>query len=407
MSLDIDHIRKDFPILSEKIYGKPLVYLDNAATTQKPSQVIDAIRNYYLHTNSNIHRGVHYLSQKATGEFEKVRERVQRFINAGHSHEIIFSHGTTGSINLVASSFAERYIKSGDEIIISGLEHHSNIVPWQMTCKKYGAALKVIPLRGNGELNLDQYERLLNSRTRIVAVTHISNALGIVNPLKEIIEKAHHYEVPVLVDGAQAVPHTAVDVQDLDCDFYCFSSHKIYGPMGTGVLYGKEKYLEELPPYQSGGEMIQNVTFEHTTYNELPFKFEAGTPNVADVIGMGAAINYLDNLGMDSIEHYEDQLYHYALEQLKKIENIKVFGETDDNKGVISFLIGDIHPYDAGTIIDRFGIAVRTGNHCAQPVIDYFGIPGTIRASFGLYNTKEEVDSLAEAVLKTKSMFGS
>ncbi|HNW97472.1 MAG TPA: cysteine desulfurase [Bacteroidales bacterium] len=401
---DIKKIREDFPALHQIIYKKPLVYFDNAATTQKPNCVIETLKNYYEKQNSNIHRGVHYLSQQATTAYEEARKTVQQFINAEKSHEIIFTRGTTESINLVASSFIKKFLKAGDEVLITAMEHHSNIVPWQIGCEEKIAKLKVIPFDENGELQMDAFEKLLNEKVKIVAITHVSNALGTVNPVKEIIKKAHQKNIPVLVDGAQSLPHMKVDVQDLDCDFYCFSGHKMYAPMGVGVLYGKEKWLEELPPYQGGGEMIKEVTFERTTYNELPFKFEAGTPNVGDGLGLETAIKYLTNIGLENIFNYEDELLTYANKKLSEIEGLRFIGNAKEKKGVASFLIGNIHPYDLGTILDKLGIAVRTGHHCAQPVMDFYKIPGTVRASFALYNTKEEVDILIEGIKKAKDM---
>lgn len=402
--LDINKIRADFPILQQNIYGKPLVYFDNAATNQKPQCVIDTLVEYYKSENSNIHRGVHYLSQKATIAFENARETVKAFINANSSSEIIFTRGTTESINLVAQSFGKKFIKEGDEVIISAMEHHSNIVPWQMICEEKGALLKVIPFFENGELDINAFENLISEKTRIIAITHVSNALGTINPIKEIIQKAHSKNIPVLIDGAQGIAHSKVDVQDLDCDFYCFSGHKIYAPMGIGVLYGKEELLNQMPPYHGGGEMIKTVTFEKTTYNDLPFKFEAGTPNVGDVLGLEKALQYINEIGIDKIAEYEDVLLNYATEKLAEIEGIRFFGTAKHKSAVISFLIGNIHPFDAGTIIDRHGVAVRTGHHCAQPLMDYYKIPGTIRASFAFYNTKEEIDVLITAVKKAKQM---
>jgi len=401
---DINKIRNDFPALHQLVYKRPLVYLDNAATTQKPNCVIETLKNYYEKQNSNIHRGVHYLSQQATTAYEEARKTIQQFINAERSHEIIFTRGTTESINLVASSFAKKFLKAGDEVLISAMEHHSNIVPWQFACEERNAKLKVIPFDNNGELILENLDSLLSERTKIVAITHISNALGTVNPIKYIISEAHKKNIPVLVDGAQSVPHMKVDVQELDCDFYCFSGHKVYAPMGVGILYGKEKWLDELPPYQGGGEMIKNVTFEKTTYNELPYKFEAGTPNVGDGLGLATAIKYLTALGFENIFNYEDELLAYANKKLSEIEGLRFIGNAKEKKGVASFLVGKIHPYDMGTILDKLGIAVRTGHHCAQPVMDFFGIPGTVRASFALYNTKEEVDILIEGIKKAKQM---
>lgn len=405
MAFNIKDIRQEFPVLEQTVYGRPLVYLDNAATTQKPLQVIEAIRGYYSTVNSNVHRGVHYLSQEATSEFEDARRTVQHFIHAGNANEIIFTKGTTESINLVACSFGRKYISPGDEIIISSLEHHSNIVPWQMLCQEKGAFLRVIPIDDNERLIMEKYREMINERTRLVAVTHVSNALGTVMPVKEIIDTAHAHAVPVLVDGAQAVAHLKVDVQDMDCDFYCFSAHKMYGPMGSGVLYGKEKLLEDMPPYQGGGEMIKAVTFEKTLYNDLPYKFEAGTPNVASVIGFKAAVDFINRIGFKDIISYERNVYRYAEETLAGIEGVRIFGKGDDKVCVISFLIGAIHPYDAGSILDKLGVAVRTGHHCAQPLMDLCGIPGTVRASLGIYNTKEEIDILKEAIMQVKKMF--
>lgn len=403
--LNINKIRQDFPILLQQVYGKPFVYFDNGATTQKPQCVIDAVSKYYTEGNSNIHRGVHYMSQQATVAFENARETVRKFINAPHAHEIIFTRGTTESINLVASSFGKKYIGKGDEVMISAMEHHSNIVPWQMICEERQAVLKVIPFHKNGELDITAFENLISEKTKIIAITHVSNVLGTINPIKEIIKKAHEHNIPVLVDGAQGIAHSSVDVQDLDCDFYCFSGHKVYAPMGIGVLYGKEKYLNAMPPYQGGGEMIQTVTFEKTTYNELPYKFEAGTPNVGDVLGLEAALQYVENIGIENIAIYENELLDYATTELLKMDGIRIIGTAKHKAAVVSFLIDNIHPYDAGTIIDRFGVAVRTGHHCAQPLMDIFEIPGTIRASFAFYNTKEEIDVLIKAIYKVKEMF--
>jgi cysteine desulfurase / selenocysteine lyase len=403
--LDITKIRLDFPILKEQIYGKALVYFDNAATTQKPQHVIDTIVKYYTEENSNIHRGVHYLSQQATVAHENARESIRKYINATHAHEIIFTRGTTESINLVASSFGKKFIQKDDEVIITAMEHHSNIVPWQMICEEKQAVLKVIPFHENGELDIDAFKKLISVKTKIIAITHVSNALGTINPIKEIISIAHSFNIPVLIDGAQGIAHARVDVQDLDCDFYCFSGHKLYAPMGIGVLYGREKWLNAMPPYQGGGEMIQTVTFEKTTYNELPFKFEAGTPNVGDVLGLAAALDYINAIGIDEIASYENELLEYATNELLKIEGVRIIGTAKHKAAVVSFLIDNIHPYDAGTIIDRFGVAVRTGHHCAQPVMDILGIPGTIRASFAFYNTTEEIDVLITAVKKVKEMF--
>ncbi|MCX6235510.1 MAG: cysteine desulfurase [Bacteroidetes bacterium] len=406
MSYNVAEIRKDFPSLDQKIYGRQLVYLDNAATTQKPLDVIRSISDYYSTINSNIHRGVHYLSQEATNAYEGTRKVVQHFINARHDHEIIFTKGTTEAINLVACSFGRKFISKGDEIIISALEHHSNIVPWQILCEEKGARLRVIPINDDNEIMVSKFPEMLNDRTRIVAITHISNALGTVVPLKEIIKIAHTHNIPVLVDGAQAVAHMRVDVQDLDCDFYCFSGHKMYGPMGIGILYGRERLLEDMPPYQGGGEMIRTVTFEKTTYNDLPYKFEAGTPNVADVIGFKTAIDYLDKIGFENITPYEAGVYKYATTALESIEGLRIIGTGKNKSGVISFLIGNIHYFDAGTVLDKLGIAVRTGNHCAQPLMELCRLTGTVRASFAMYNTKEEVDILTDGIIKVKELFG-
>lgn len=396
--------RNDFPILTQTVYKKPLVYLDNAATTQKPKVVIDALSDYYGTINSNIHRGVHCLSQKATEEFEIARKSVQQFINAAHDYEVIFTRGATESINLVASSFGRTYIQSGDEIIISEMEHHSNIVPWQFLCEDRGAVLKVLPFNEQGVLCIEKLEELITEKTKILAITHVSNTLGTINPIKEIIQVAHRHQIPVMVDGAQAVAHCPVDVQDLDCDFYCFSGHKMYGPMGIGVMYGKERWLNEMKPYQGGGEMISTVTFEKTTYNELPFKFEAGTPAVGDVIGLRKAIEYMQCVGVQNIANYEEELLQYAMGKLSSIPGIRFIGEAPHKAAVISFLVGNIHPYDMGVLLDHQGVAVRTGHHCTQPVMDHFHIPGTVRASFALYNTKEEIDALTAAVARATEM---
>ncbi|MBQ6070875.1 MAG: cysteine desulfurase [Bacteroidales bacterium] len=396
--------RNDFPILNQNVYNKPLVYFDNAATTQKPLSVIEALSDYYRSINSNIHRGVHFLSQKATEEFEVARKAVQQFIHAAHDYEVIFTRGATESINLVAASFGRTYIQPGDEILISEMEHHSNIVPWQFLCEDRGAVLKVLPFQDNGELYMQQLEEFITPKTKIVAITHVSNSLGTINPIREIIRMAHAHGVPVMVDGAQAVAHCPVDVQTLDCDFYCFSGHKMYGPMGIGVMYGKEKWLREMKPYQGGGEMISNVTFEKTTYNDLPFKFEAGTPAVGDVIGLRKAIEYMLQIGVKEIADYEEDLRQYATRQLLQIEGLRIIGQAKEKAAVISFLVGNIHPYDMGVLLDHQGIAVRTGHHCTQPVMNHYQIPGTVRASFALYNTKEEIDRLVEAVRKAKAM---
>lgn len=396
--------REDFSILNQQIYKRPLVYLDNAATTQKPQVVIDALNNYYTQINSNIHRGVHYLSQKATDEFEMARESVRQFIHARNSYEVIFTRGATDSINLVAASFGRTFLHEGDEIVISEMEHHANIVPWQFLCEEHGCVLKVIPMDDNGELILDKLSELLTPKTKIVAVSHVSNTLGTINPVKKIIEMAHQQNIPVLIDGAQAVSHCKVDVQDLDCDFYCFSGHKMYAPMGIGILYGKEKWLNSMKPYQGGGEMIKQVTFAKTTYNELPFKFEAGTPSVGDAMGLRVAIDYIQRIGIENIAQHEHELLTYAMSRLSTIEGLTVYGTSAQKAAIISFNIGNIHPSDIGAIIDKLGIAVRTGHHCTQPIMDHFGIAGTVRASFALYNTKDEVDSLYEAVCRAKMM---
>lgn len=401
--LDIQKIRADFPILSERIYEKPLIYFDNGATSQKPKVVIDAIANYYQTINANIHRGVHYLSQMATDAYEVSRGKIQRHINAQFPHEVIFTSGTTHAINAVANGFTS-IVKVGDEVLVSALEHHSNIVPWQMLCERTGATLKVIPINEEGELLLDEYEKLLSIKTKIVAVNHISNALGTINPIKIMIEKAHQVGAAILIDGAQATPHLKPDVQALDCDFYVFSGHKICGPTGIGILYGKEDWLQKLPPYQGGGEMIATVSFEKTTYADLPHKFEAGTPNIEGGIVLGTAIDYLNEIGFDNIATYEHELLVYATEKLLEIEGLKIYGTAKEKASVISFNIDGIHPYDIGTIIDKLGIAVRTGHHCAQPIMDFYQIPGTIRASFAFYNTKEEIDIFVGAVKKAQMM---
>ena len=400
---NIVSIRKDFPILDTKVKGKQLVYFDNAATTQTPKVVIDSIVSYYSTLNANIHRGAHYLSQKATEAYENTRRKFQRHLNAKNSSEIIFTSGTTHSINLVANGF-NNLLKSGDEIIVSHLEHHSNIVPWQMLCEKTGAIMKIIPMNHDGELIFSEYEKLLSNKTKVVFVNHVSNALGTINPVKEIISKAHEFGAAVLIDGAQALPHFEVDVKDLNADFYVASAHKFYGPTGVGILYGKEKWLDKLPPYQGGGEMIDEVTFEKTTYAKLPNKFEAGTPNISGVIASGIAIDYINNIGLKKILKYENVLLKYATEKLLEIDGIKIYGNTDNKTSVISFNLGNIHHYDIGSIIDNEGIAVRTGHHCAQPIMDYYKIPGTIRLSLSFYNTTEEIDSLVSAIIVAKKM---
>ena len=402
---DIQQIRADFPILGRTVYGKPLVYLDNGATTQKPRAVVEAITNEYYNTNANVHRGVHFLSQQATELHEASRETVRRFINARSTSEIVFTRGTTESINLLAASFCQSQMQAGDEVIISTMEHHSNIVPWQLQAAQRGIVLRVIPMDDCGELLLDEYERLFSAKTKIVSIAHVSNVLGTINPVKEMIATAHAHGVPVLVDGAQSIPHMPVDVRELDADFYVFSGHKVYGPTGVGVLYGKEDWLDKLPPYQGGGEMIQHVSFEKTTFNELPFKFEAGTPDYIGTTGLARALDYVSALGMDTIAAYEHELTQYATRRLKEIPGMRIFGESGQKGSVISFLVGNIHHFDLGTLLDRLGIAVRTGHHCAQPLMTRLGIEGTVRASFGLYNTKEEVDTLVAGIERVRKMF--
>lgn len=402
---DIEKIREDFPILSRTVYNKPLVYLDNGATTQKPRCVVESITDEYYSVNSNVHRGVHFLSQQATNLHEASRETVRRFINARSTSEIVFTRGTTESINLVAATFADSQMKEGDEVIVSVMEHHSNIVSWQLQAARKGIVLKVIPMNDKGELLIDEYEKLFSSRTRIVSVAHVSNVLGTVNPVKEIIKIAHAHGVPVLVDGAQSIPHLPVDVKDLDADFFVFSGHKVYGPTGIGVLYGKENWLDRLPPYQGGGEMIKNVSFEKTTFNELPFKFEAGTPDYIGSTALAKALDYVSAIGMDNIAAYEHELTDYAIARMKEIEGMRIFGEAEQRGGVISFLVGNIHHLDMGTLLDRLGIAVRTGHHCAEPLMRRLGIEGTVRASFGLYNTKTEVDALVAGIARVSRMF--
>ena len=402
---DINKIREDFPILSREVYGKPLIYLDNGATTQKPRCVVEAITNEYYSVNANVHRGVHFLSQQATELHEASRETVRRFINARSTNEIIFTRGTTESINLLASSFADSQMQAGDEVIVSTMEHHSNIVPWQLQAAKKGIVIKVIPMNDKGELLQDEYKKLFSKKTKLVCVMHVSNVLGTVNPVKEMIVEAHAHGVPVLVDGAQSVPHMKVDVQDLDADFFAFSGHKVYGPTGVGVLYGREEWLDKLPPYQGGGEMIQSVSFEKTTFNELPFKFEAGTPDYIGTTALAKALDYVSALGMENIEAHEQELTRYAMQRLKQIEGMRIFGEAEHKSSVISFLVGNIHHLDMGTLLDRLGIAVRTGHHCAQPLMIRLGIEGTVRASFGLYNTKEEIDILVAGIERVRRMF--
>lgn len=402
---DVAKIRGDFPILSRTVYNRPLVYLDNSATTQKPRVVVDSIVREYYSENANVHRGVHFLSQQATDLYEKARGRVRTFINARSDKEIVFTRGTTESLNLVASSFGERFMGEGDEVIISAMEHHSNIVPWQLLQERKGIRLRVIPINDRGELLLDEYEKLFNKRTRIVAVTHVSNVLGTVNPVKQIAAVAHAHGVPVLVDGAQSVPHIAVDVQDMDCDFFVFSGHKVYGPTGIGVLYGKESLLDELPPYQGGGEMIKNVHFEHTEYEDAPLRFEAGTPDYVGAHALAAAIDYVSALGMENIAAHEHSLLAYATERMNCIPGMRIFGQAENKSAVLSFVVGNIHPLDLGTLLDRFGVAVRTGHHCAQPLMERMGVQSMARASFALYNTREEVDTLCESIERITKMF--
>lgn len=401
--LNIDDIRKQFPILAQQVYGKPLVYLDNAATTQKPQCVIDEICHAYTTYNANVHRGVHHLSQVATEAMEEARSTIQRHINAAHSSEIIFTRGTTESINLVATSLGNTCLGAGDEVIVSAMEHHSNIVPWQMLCERKGIVLRVIPLTKECTLDIEAYKKLFTKKTKLVSVTHVSNVLGVTNPVKEIIDIAHENNVPVLIDGAQSIPHKDIDIQTLDADFFTFSGHKIYAPTGIGVLYGKESLLNEMQPYNGGGEMIKSVRFEKTTYNDLPYKFEAGTPDYIGAIALGRAIKWVDEVGIDAIAKHEQELTQYAVERIKEIDKARIFGTPDG--AAVSFLIGDIHPADLGTILDRLGIAVRTGHHCAQPLIDHLGIPGTVRASFAVYNTKEEVDILIKGITRAAKMF--
>jgi cysteine desulfurase / selenocysteine lyase len=403
--LDVARIREDFPILKQKVHGKPLVYLDNAATSQKPQAVINSEVELYSEYFSNVHRGVHLLSQRSTDAYEKAREKVQNFLNARSSEEIIFTRGTTEGINLVAQTYGQQHVQTGDEILISEMEHHSNIVPWQMLCAQKGAILKVIPINDEGEILLDEYEKLLSERTRLVGIVHLSNALGTINPVQQMIEMAHQRGIPVLVDGAQAVPHIPVDVQALDCDFYVFSGHKLFGPTGIGVLYGKKELLETMPPYQGGGDMILSVSFEKTEYNVLPFRFEAGTPNIAGAIALGAAIDYVQEIGLDKIATYEDKLLAYATEAMAEIPGIRLIGTARNKASVLSFLIEGVHPHDIGTILDREGIAIRAGHHCAQPVMERFGVPATARASFAFYNTLEEVDALIAGIRKVQEVF--
>ena len=403
--LDIQKIREDFPILSRTVYNKPLVYLDNAATTQKPLCVLDAMRDEYLNVNANVHRGVHYLSQQATDLHEAARETVRCFINADSVNEIVFTRGTTEGLNLVASSFCDEFMHEGDEVIVSVMEHHSNIVPWQLQAAKRGIAIRVIPMNECGDIDMDAYKAMLNERTKLVSIAHVSNVLGTINPVKEITRIAHEHGVPVLVDGAQSTPHFRVDVQDIDCEFFVFSGHKMYGPTGIGVLYGKESWLDRLPPYQGGGEMIESVTFEKTVFEKLPFKFEAGTPDYVATHGLATAINYIESIGIDNISAHEKELTDYCMQRLSEIDGMRIFGTSSHKDAVVSFLVRDIHHLDMGTLLDRLGIAVRTGHHCAQPLMDRLGIQGTVRASFALYNTKEEIDILANGIARVSQMF--
>jgi len=406
-SLDVSAIRKEFPILAQQVHGKPLVYLDSAATSQKPRCVIEALTRFYRMDNANIHRGVHELSERSTLAFEAARGKVRGFLNAANTREIVFVRGATEGINLLAQTYGRTHVGAGDEIVISALEHHSNIVPWQMLCEEKKAVLRVIPINDRGEIELDAFEKLLNPRTRLVAVSHVSNALGTINSVREIVQRAHEFNVPVLIDGCQAVPHMNVDVRNLDCDFYVFSGHKVFGPTGIGVLYGKEKLLEGMPPWQGGGDMIRSVTFEKTTYNDLPYKFEAGTPNIAGVIGLGAAIDYLDQIGMDAIAAYEHDLMEYGTRALENISGLRLVGTAREKAGVLSFVLDGVHPHDAGTILDREGVAVRTGHHCAQPVMDRFGVSSTTRASLAFYNTREDIDALVAGIHKVKAVFAA
>ena len=404
--IDVETIRKDFPILGVNVNGRPLVYFDNAATTQKPWKVIKAIEYYYTNLNSNVHRGVHSLSQQATDAFEASRKKIASFINAAHDYEVIFTRGTTDAINLVSHCYGKQFVQAGDTIIISAMEHHSNIVPWQMLCEEKNATLKVIPINGKGELLMEEFKEMLDATVKLVAVNYVSNSLGTINPVREIIEMAHQQNIPVLLDAAQAVQHMAIDVQELDVDFLAFSGHKLYGPTGIGVLYGKEKWLNQMPPYQGGGEMIKTVSFEKTTYNDLPFKFEAGTPNIEAAICLSAAVDYINEIGLENIQQYEHELLLYATEKLKDIEGIRFIGTAENKASVVGFIIENVHPYDVGVILDQLGIAVRTGHHCTQPLMDFYGVPGTVRASFSFYNTKEEIDVLVQGLKRAVKMLG-
>jgi cysteine desulfurase/selenocysteine lyase len=402
---DVERVREDFPVLQQQVHGRPLVYLDNAATSQKPRVVIDAVARYYLAQNSNVHRGVHFLSEQATQAFEGARGKVARFLNASEPREIIFVRGTTEGINLIARSFGRSRVKAGDEIVVSAMEHHSNIVPWQMLCEETGAVLRVIPINDDGELLLDEYARLLSAKTRLVSIVHVSNALGTINPVRRIVELAHDVGVPVVVDGAQAVPHLGVDLQDLGCDFYAFSSHKLFGPTGVGVVYGKAHLLEAMPPYQGGGDMILSVTFEKTLYNVIPYKFEAGTPHIEGVIGLGAAVDYIGGIGLDAVRAYEEDLLAHATEALSGIPGLRIIGTAKEKASIVSFVLEGVHAHDIGTILDREGIAIRTGHHCAQPVLQRFGVPATARASLAFYNTRDEIDALARAIHRVTDLF--
>jgi len=405
-AFDVKRVREDFPILKEKVHGKPLIYLDNAATSQKPEKVIQAILRFYAHDCANVHRGVHLLSERATEVYESARRKVQRFLNAADAREIVYVRGTTEALNLVAQTFGRRHVQAGDEILITAMEHHSNIVPWQMLCEEKGATLRVAPINDRGELILEEFEKLLSARTRLAAVAHVSNALGTVNPVRQIVQMAHARGIPVLVDGAQAVPHLKVDVQELGCDFYAFSGHKVFGPTGIGALYGKLELLEAMPPFQGGGDMISSVTFEKTIYNVVPYKFEAGTPDIAEVYGLEAALDYLHHVGLGNIASYEHALLAYATEAIQQIPGVRIIGTAREKTGVISFVLDGIHAHDVGTILDREGIAVRTGHHCAQPVMDRFGVPATVRASLAFYNTKQEINALAAGIQRVKAVFG-
>ena len=404
MNFDVEKIREDFPLLQRTVYNRPLIYLDNAATNQKPRQVLQRLADYYQNENSNIHRGTHKLSIQATTAYEQARQTVAQFINAPAADQVIFTKGTTESINLVATTFGERFVEAGDEILITHMEHHSNIVPWQLMCGRHGATLRVADIREDGVLDMDDFKRKLTTKTKLVAFAHVSNTLGTINPAQELVKLAHDAGARVLIDGAQAVAHLPVDVQALDCDFYCFSAHKIYGPMGNGVLFGKKEILEELPPYQGGGEMISEVTFDKTTFNELPFRFEAGTPNVAGALGLEAALHYIQSVGAEAMHQYENELLHYATEKLRAIPGLIIYGNSPEKTGVVTFNLAGIHSYDAGTLLDKFGIAVRTGHMCTQPLTEFYGVPGFIRASFSMYNTRQEVDALADAIMRSREM---